>query len=179
MVYVFLADGFEEIEALTPMDVLRRAGLDVRTVGVGSKRVTGSHRVEVIADIEEKEMEFDSLQAVVLPGGLPGAVNLDRSRSVQKAVARCFEGGGYVAAICAAPSVLGHMGLLKGKRATCSPGFEKELLGAEFCDESVVADGKIITGNGPGAAMPFALKLAEVLSGEETARRLRKSMQCR
>jgi 4-methyl-5(b-hydroxyethyl)-thiazole monophosphate biosynthesis len=179
MVYVFLADGFEEIEALTPMDVLRRAGLDVRTVGVGSKRVTGSHRVEVTADIEEGAMKFGNLQAVVLPGGLPGAVNLDRSQSVQKAVARCFEDGGYVAAICAAPSVLGHMGLLKGKRATCSPGFEKELLGAEFRDESVVADGKIITGNGPGAAMPFALKLAEVLSGEETARRLRKSMQCR
>lgn len=169
MVYVFLAEGFEETEALVPVDMLRRMGCDVKTVGVGGKEVTGSHGITVTADLEEKDVDTDLTEMVFLPGGLPGTYNLEKSPIVRAAVEAAAECGAYVAAICAAPSVLGHLGLLRGQKATCAPGFESELEGAEHVKEPVVASGKFITGWGAGAALPFALRLGEALCGREKA----------
>ncbi len=170
MIYVFLANGFEEVEALTPVDVLRRAGCEVKTVGVGGKEITGSHKICVKADMEVTDIEIDKAEMVVLPGGIPGTPNLEQSDAVRAAVEQAAKNGAWVAAICAAPSILGHLGLLKGRRATSYPSFEKELIGAEVTHAPVEVDGTFITGRGAGAALPFALKLAEVLKGAEKAR---------
>ena len=179
MTYVFLANGFEEIEALTTVDLLRRADVPVQTVGIGGRRIVGSHRVPVVADIEEHEITPEGLKMVVLPGGLPGATNLERSEAVKNTVKACFESGGYVAAICAAPSILGHMGLLRGKRAIVSDGFKGEIPGAEYTGDLVTVDGRIITGKGPMASVNFALQLADLLAEKKTAEELRNLMQCR
>ena len=179
MIYIFLAEGFEEMEALAPVDILRRAGLDVTTVGVTGKIVSGSHKIPVTADITADEVDFSDMDAVVLPGGLPGTNNLEASDMVKKSVEYCISNDKYVAAICAAPSILGHMGILEGKKATCFPGFDKELKGAEYTADSVTVDGKIITGKGAGVSIDFALKLAEILKDKETADKLFASMQCK
>lgn len=179
MIYVFLAEGFEEMEALAPVDILRRAGLEVNTVGVTGKVVSGSHKIPVTADITADDVDFSCMEAVVLPGGLPGTHNLDASDVVRKSVEYCFNNDKYIAAICAAPSVLGHMGILEGKKATCFPGFEKELSGAEYTSDSVTVDGKVITAKGAGVSIQFALKLTEILKDKETADKLFASMQCK
>lgn len=179
MTYVFLANGFEEIEALTPVDLLRRVGVPVQTVGVGGRQITGAHQIPVTADLEESEISLDDLKMVVLPGGLPGTPNLEQSQIVKNAVTACYENGGYVAAICAAPSILGHMGLLQGKRATVSDGFISEITGAQYTGELVTQDGRIVTGRGPIAAMAFALHLADLLAPHEEVEKLRNLMQCR
>lgn len=178
MIYVFLANGFEEVEALTPVDVLRRGGVDVKTVGIGGKTVTGSHHIPVTADLSEDEVDFAALSGVVLPGGMPGTRNLDASETVKKALAAANEKGALIAAICAAPSVLGHNGLLKGKRATCFPGFESELTGATLCDDLAVTDGNVVTGKGAGAALPFALALLAYLKGADVADTVKSALQC-
>ena len=180
MVYVFLADGFEDIEALAPIDILRRANVDVKTVGVTGKEVTSSHGVTVKADISVSDIKLDSdLELIVLPGGMPGTLNLEASVGVQKAIDFCAANDKYIAAICAAPSVLGHKGLLKGKKATCFPGFEKDLVGADACSDLVIKDGKIITGKGPGACIEFGLKLAEILVSADAALNIKAGMQCK
>ncbi len=179
MVYVFLAEGFEEVEALTPVDVLRRCKAEVKTVGIGSKTVTGSHKIPVTADLTEDELTFDGLDAVILPGGMPGTLNLEASQTVQKYIDYAAENDLYICAICAAPSILGHKGLLNGKKATCFPGFEKDLIGAKVKTDLAVADGRIITGKGAGAAMEFALLAAEKICGKDIAEKTRKSLQCR
>lgn len=177
MVYVFLADGFEEVEALTPIDVLRRASVDVRTVGVTGKTVTGSHGVPMIADLLPEETDLASADLIFLPGGMPGTKNLYASDFVRNAVEKVLADGHYVSAICAAPSiVLGGMGLLKGKRATCYPGMEDGMIGAIAQDVPCVWDGKIITGRGAGAAFDFALILCEALCGRETADKIAASV---
>ncbi len=176
MIYVFLADGFEETEALVPVDMLRRLGCDVKTVGVSGRRVTGSHGISVEADLEEKDVETDSMEMVILPGGIPGTLNLEKSPIVRAAVEAAAESGAYIAAICAAPSILGHLGLLEGKKATCYPSFASELKGAEYVEEAVVVSGKIITGRGAGAALPFALQLGETLCGKEASEKLAKAI---
>lgn len=178
-VYVCLANGFEEIEALGTVDILRRAGLTVCTVGIGGTAVTGSHGMTVTADLSEEKALSGQPEAVVLPGGLPGATNLDASRTVQTLLERTAAQGGVLAAICAAPLVLGHKGLLQGKRATCYPGFESELHGATPVPQAAVTDGSVITGNGPGALFPFALALVEKLVSPEKAAQLKEAMQCR
>ena len=178
MLYVFLADGFEETEALATVDVLRRAELDTATVGVGAKQVTGSHGITVLADLEEKDVHTDNMHAVVLPGGMPGTVNLENSSVVKESVTYCIQNGLHVCAICAAPSILGHMGFLQGKRATCFPGFEKELTGAQLSREPAVCDGKIITGKGAGAAIEFALLIVEKIAGRQKALEIRAALQC-
>lgn len=178
MVYVFLAEGFEEVEALTPVDVLRRAGAEVKTVGIGSKNVTGSHNITVAADITVDELVKENLEAVVLPGGMPGTLNLEKSSYVQEYIDYAVKNDLYVCAICAAPSILGHKSLLKGRKATCFPGFEKDLYGADYTDAPAVADGKFITGKGAGAAMEFALLIAEKIFGREISEKTRKSLQC-
>lgn len=172
MIYVFLAEGFEETEALVPVDMLRRLGCNVKMVGVGGKEITGSHGITVTADIEEKDVDTDFTEMVFLPGGLPGTYNLEKSPIVRATVEAAAECGAYVAAICAAPSVLGHYGLLKGQKATCAPGFENELKGAEIVKEPVVVSGNFVTGWGAGAALPFALKLCEILCGKEKTEEL-------
>lgn len=178
MIYVFLANGFEEIEALATVDVLRRGEFEVRTVGVGGKQVTGAHGITVEADILEKDVTTDPLEAVVLPGGMPGTLNLERSPIVQAAVRYAAENRLLVAAICAAPSILGHMGLLQGKQAICFPGFEDQLTGAVLSSQPVCVDGNIVTARGPGASIEFGLTLVAQLKGQKAAESIRMSMQC-
>ncbi len=176
MVYLVLAPGFEEVEALTPLDYLRRVGQEVKVLGVGSQVVTGAHGITVHCDciIEEAEALPDML---VLPGGMPGTKNLERNAYVAKQIEACYWGGKFVAAICAAPSILGHMGLLEGKKATCFPGFEQELQGAEVLNEPVVRDDRIITAKGAGVANQFAFALIEALCGKEEAETLKATIQ--
>jgi 4-methyl-5(b-hydroxyethyl)-thiazole monophosphate biosynthesis len=178
MVYVFLADGFEEIEAISPIDILRRAGVLVKTVGVSGKTATGNHGITVTVDIQMSEIKLDgSLEMVVLPGGLPGANNLQNSEDVVNALNFAAQNKRYIAAICAAPKILGANGLLRGKKATCFPGYEDELTGAIATSESVVTDGNIITAKGAGAALLFGFALVKALKGQETADKIRAAMQ--
>ncbi len=180
MVYVFLANGFEELEALSPIDVLRRAGVETVTVGVGGRAITSAHGVRFTADIEEGDIKLDDgLDMIVLPGGMPGTNNLEASPSVQAAIDFCVKNDRYVAAICAAPKILGAKGLLDGRKAVCFPGFESFLKGAEISADSVVQDGRFITAKGAGVALEFALKLAGLLTSEEKAEALAASLQCR
>lgn len=178
MIYCFLANGFEEIEALAPVDILRRAELKVITVGVGGKEIDGAHGIKVVADIEESEVLTDNMDMVILPGGMPGTINLDHSPIVSASVDYCYKHNLPIGAICAAPSVLGHLGVLKGKRATCFPGFESELDCAEFTGEPVTRDGNIITSRGAGCAVEFGLEIVSLLLGEERAEKLKGAMQC-
>lgn len=179
MVYVFLAKGFEEIEALTVVDYLRRAELDVFTVGIGSKIVSGSHNIPVFCDLDETEITpDDSLDAIVLPGGMPGTLNLEANKTVQSFIDYCSENNKWLCAICAAPSILGHKGLLKGYKACCFPGFEEELDGADVCKDFVCVDRKIITAKGMGSAISFSQSIVEVLKDKNTADRIKASLQC-
>lgn len=180
MVYVFLANGFEEIEALTPVDVLRRGGAEVITVGVGGKTITGSHGIIVDADITDSDIRnFTGAEAVILPGGMPGTKNLEACSTVQNAVAYCTKEGALIGAICAAPSILGHAGVLKGKKAVCFPGFEGELEGYVPVDDMVCRDGNIITAKGMGVSLEFGLELLSALRGAQAAEKVRTSIQCR
>lgn len=176
MIYLFLAPGFEEVEALCPLDLLRRAGLSVTTVGVGGKTVTGSHGISVIADITEGELDDHTPEMVILPGGMPGTTNLEASDVVRRAVADASTCGAYIAAICAAPSILGKMHLLHGVEAICFPGFEEYLEGAVLSSSAVVRDGKIITAKGMGVALPFGLALVECFKGKSFANKLKRSV---
>ena len=164
-IFVFLITGFEEIEAVATVDVLRRAGLGVRTVSLtGDRTVTGSHGIPVTADMLFGEVLFDTAEMLVLPGGTPA---YNEHEGVRKAIKAFYDKGGKVAAICASPMVFGGLGILKGRRATCYPGFEKYLDGAVLeTDRAVVVDGNVITGRGPGLTIDFALELVEILSGK-------------
>ncbi len=179
MVLEFLADGFEEIEALTPVDVLRRAGVEIHTVAVGkllSKKVTGSHGIEVEADLTMAEAKklwsSGDAEMIILPGGMPGAKNLDEDGDVDRIVREAAQSGKIIAAICAAPMIPGKRGLLKGKRAVCYPGFEKDLEGAILTGGRVEIDGTFVTGCGMGAALEFSLALTRLLKGDEAADKL-------
>lgn len=170
MIYLFLADGFEEIEALAPLDILRRAGLKITTVGIGGKLVTGSHKITVEADIIDSDLVTDDIEMIILPGGMPGTKNLDNSPTVHEAIKKALDKDAYICAICAAPMILGKLGLLNGKTAVCYPGFEDYLTGATVpSDLDVVDDGKIITARGMGVAVDFGLLLASKLCGQEKA----------
>ncbi len=178
MVYLFLANGMEEIEALCPLDLLRRAGVAVTTVGIGGTRITGAHGITVEADLPDADFCDPSPEMVILPGGMPGTLNLDASPVVEAAIASAAKAGAYLAAICAAPSILGKRGLLRGKRAVCYPGFEDQLLGATLPEDGarVVRDGRILTAAGMGVALEFGLALVEALKGEDAAARLRRAV---
>jgi len=179
MVYVFFADGFEELEALSPVDALRRAGVSVTTVGVGSRQITGAHQIPILCDITAEELRADDLEMIVLPGGMPGTTNLEASPVVMSVLDKALAEGKWIAAICAAPSILGHRGILKGKNAICFPGFEDALEGAVLSEEPICIDGNIITAKGAGVALEFALTLVACLKGKEAARTLKETMQCR
>ena len=171
MVYVLLAEGFEEVEALTPVDLLRRAGVETRLVGVTGATVCGARGINVVTDLSMDEVDLARADMLVLPGGMPGTTNLAKSPAVEALVRRTLEHGGRAAAICAAPSVLAQYGLLAGRRATCYPGFENRCTGAHMVDADVVTDGPITTGRALGAAMAFALELVRLLTDEQTAAR--------
>ncbi|MDG5800402.1 DJ-1/PfpI family protein [Marinilabiliaceae bacterium ANBcel2] len=176
-IYVFLADGFEEVEAMTPVDVLRRAGFDVKIVSVtGAPLMTGSHGIAVKCDIFIDDVDLDSAQMIILPGGLPGATNLLANERVKKIIREFNEKGKWLGAICAAPMVLGELGILDGLKATCYPGFEKHLKGAEVCDNNSVTSKNIVTGRGIGAAMDFSLEIVRNLMDEASAKELAKKM---
>ncbi len=164
-IFVFLTTGFEEIEGLGTVDVLRRAELDVKTVSLtGEKQVVASHGVPVVADLLFEEADFSQAEMLVLPGG---TVKFNEHEAMKKEVLNFAQKGEKVAAICASPMVLGGLGLLEGKKATCYPGFEKYLKGAILeTDKAVVVDGNITTGRGPGLTIDFALKLVELVAGK-------------
>ena len=177
MVYVFLADGFEEVEAIEPIDIMLRAGLDVKTVSLGNEYVTGAHGIKVAADIMIDEVDCEAIDAIVLPGGAPGYENLDASESVHAIINYAVAHGKYVCAICASPSILGKKMLLDGKKATCFPGFEETLYGAEVVSDKAVIDGKIITAKGAGAASEFGFAIVSALKDKATADKVKAIMQ--
>lgn len=169
-VYEFLATGFEEVEALIPLDIMRRAGVDFKTVSVtGEKVVESAHGVKIEADLLIEEADFSDADLLMLPGGLPGATNLNEHAGVKKALVEQNIRGKMIGSICAAPMVLGGLGMLEGKRATCYPGFEEYLEGAEYTHELCTVDGNITTGEGPAATFPYAYKLLEALTDKKTA----------
>ena len=169
-IYVFLADGFELVEAMCPLDMLRRAGAKVLTVGLNAdKTVMSSQGVAVLADTTVATLTGELPDMVLLPGGMPGATNLRSCPAVCEMTKAVFAKGGFVAAICAAPFILGELGLLNGKEATCYPGFEDRLFGAVLSDKKVVRDGNIITAAGMGVALPFAAALVAALYGQDKA----------
>ena len=179
MVYVFLADGFEEIEALTPVDLLRRAGADVMTVSIypGRKNVTGARGIEVVADTTIDVTDTSEAEMIVLPGGMPGTVNLLECGPLMEIVDRQNAGGGRIAAICAAPArILGARGLLAGKKATCYPGLEKMMKGATPVIKTVVTDKNITTSRGLGTAVDFACELITLLYGSSRSEEIRSSV---
>ncbi|MBR2578747.1 MAG: DJ-1/PfpI family protein [Clostridia bacterium] len=169
MIYIFLADGFEEIEAIVPRDILRRGGVDVLTVGVTGDVVESAYGLKVETDITIENVNLDDIDGILLPGGMPGTTNLENSERVLDIIKYCFENKLLIGAICAAPSILGGMGVLQSKTACCYPGFEKYLKGASVSNESVAIDQNIITSKGPGTAMNFGFALLSYLKGKESS----------
>ena len=172
MFYVMMADGFEEAEAIVPLDLMRRAGIDAKTVGIGGETLRSNKGVRVVADLTEAEADPAACEGVFLPGGMPGMENLSASAFVRAAVSACAEAGKPVCAICAAPAVLGRMGLLRGRRAVCFPGFEHELKGCDVQAAPVCVDGDIITGQGAGCVFPFAHAIIARMRGKAEADRV-------
>ena len=172
--YIFLADGFEEIEGLTVVDILRRAGVEVTTVSImGKKTIVGAHKITLEADEVFEDCNFSDGDMFVLPGGMPGTLHLGEHQYLAELLKKADHEKKGIAAICAAPSVLGDLGLLKGKKATCYPGFEDKLKGAEVVFDQVVRDGNVTTSRGMGTAIPFALDLVSQLVSEEKAQELK------
>lgn len=178
MIYCFLAKGFEEIEAVTLIDILRRDNIEVVTVGIGSKEVTGAHDITIKADIEEKDINIEKMNGIFLPGGMPGTLNLEKSSTVTEAIEYAVKNNLLISAICAAPLILGRMGILKGKKATVYPGFEEELKGAIHTGDFVTKDNNIITGKGPGSAIEFSLEVLKYIKGIDKAKEIRGTLQC-
>ncbi len=179
MFYLFMADGTEEVEAIATLDVMRRAGIEVKTAGVGSDVICGSHGIKITCDMAACETVLeDSLEGVVIPGGMPGTVNLENDKFVIDAVKYCADNSKLLCAICAAPSVFGHLGLLEGKKAVCFPGFEQELKGCEVAQSFVCTDGNIITAKGMGSAVDFGLEIVAAVCGRQKSDALRGTLQC-
>ncbi len=174
MVYVFLADGFEEIEALCPIDIMRRAGIEVRTVAIGTSReVHGAHNIPVLADMLFSELHIEGApELLMLPGGMPGAAHLREHDGLCTLLKTAAAAGSRLAAICAAPFILGELGLLKEREATCYPGFEDRLHGAKLSARGVVTDGSVTTATGMGVSIQFALELVRLLRGAEATDRI-------
>ena len=180
MVYVLLGTGFEEMEAIAPIDLMRRAGIDVKTVGVTGKTVYGSHGIGVEADILPEEMDLDAMEMILLPGGLGGVASARASKPALDALRYGWEQGRFVAAICAGPTVLADLGITDGRNATCYPGCEGQMGSANMQPgAAAVRDGKLITGTSAGCAIPFGLKLIEALKGPEAAEIVRRQIVIR
>lgn len=176
MVYIILGKGFEEAEAIIPCDLLRRAGVDVRFAGIGGREIVGGHGICVQADCVAEETELDQAQMLVLPGGLGGVASIRGCAPVMEAVRSLWNRGGYVAAICAAPTLLSCLDIPRGKRAVCYPGMEEQMTGAICCDAPAVTDGKLITGKAAGTAFDFGLLLVEALCGKDAAKEIAASV---
>ena len=180
MVYVLLGTGFEETEAVAPIDLMRRAGIEVKTVGVDGKIISGSHGIGIEADLTLDQMDLDSCEMIVLPGGLRGVASLRESSAAMEAVKTVWQAGHYAAAICAGPTVLSDLHIPDGKKATCYPGCEEKMGSASMVpDAAAVQDGKLITGTSAGCAIPFGLKLIEALKGREAAEAVAKQIVIR
>ncbi|MGN0344367.1 MAG: DJ-1 family glyoxalase III [Lachnospiraceae bacterium] len=174
---MMVANGYEEVEMLTVVDLLRRAGITCDIISVtGKKELTSSHRVTVVADLLYEDADFDSYDALVIPGGMPGTINLGAHEGVCEQLKKAYEGGKLIAAICAAPTVFGKLGLLEGKKAICYPSMEDQLTGADVTYESAVRDGNIITSRGMGTAIDFGLAILAYYEGEEAAAALAKKI---
>lgn len=174
---IFMADGCEEIEGLTVVDIVRRAGIHITTISISDKKeVAGAHGITFLADAKKDEVDFSTLDGIVLPGGMPGTINLGADETVDKVIREFAAGGKLVAAICAAPSVLGQAGLLNGKHATSYPGFEPKLTGAVTSEDPVVQDGNVITSSGMGTAIAFALEIVSYFTDKKTADKLAESI---
>lgn len=170
MVYMLLGTGFEETEAIAPLDLMRRAGIDVQTIGLNGKTILGSHKIPVVADLEIPQLDVSDAEMIVLPGGLGGVASISACDAALTAVRQVWDAGRYVAAICAAPTILAKLGITDGRRATCYPGCEDQMGSAVMVKEAAVTDGKCITGTSAGCAVPFGLALIEALKGAEQAR---------
>lgn len=175
MIYMLLVDGFEEIEALETLDIMRRAGLDVATVGLNSEVVSGAHNIKVFSDISFDAVDENAMEMLILPGG-PGHTALDDER-VYSLIDNCVENDKYIAAICAAPSIVGKRGIAEGKKVTCFPGFEQYMLGADVTGAKLEHDGKLITAKGAGAAADFGFEIVEVFKGTDAKNTLKAQMQ--
>lgn len=176
---IFFGTGYEEIEALTVVDILRRANITADMVSItGEREVTGSHGIKVEMDKLFEEVDFDKLDIIVLPGGMPGTTNLEAHKPLMDKVDEFYQKDKYIAAICAAPSIFGHKGILKGRKACSNPGFESHLEGADVKQEPAVVDGHIITSRGMGTAIPFGLAILEQLAGEDAAVQMRQKLVC-
>ena len=177
MIYTFLADGFEELEAFAPVDILRRVKVEIKTVGVTGQTVVGASGIKTQCDLSIDEADESNLDGIILPGGMPGTENLFKNEKVKNIVKNCAKENKLIGAICAAPIILGRLGLLKGKKACCYPGFEKELEGAEIVSDRVCTQGNIITGKGPGACIEFSFELLKNILGERKTAVIKRSMQ--
>ena len=167
---IFMANGCEEIEGLTVVDIVRRAGIEIETISITDEnKVTSSHEITFETDTTKDKVDFSCYDGIVLPGGMPGTTNLGADETVNKVIKEFAQEGKLVCAVCAAPSVLGLAGILEGKKATCYPGYEDKLLGANFIKEKVVVDGNVITSRGLGTTIPFALEIVRYFSGDEVA----------
>ena len=179
MFYIFFADGFEEVEAVATLDVIRRAGIEIESVGIGSDTITGSHNMKFVCDRLCNEIKPDSsLEGIILPGGMPGTTNLMNSPVVNEFIDYCSSNSLLICAICAAPIILGKKGLLNGKNAICFPGFENELIGANISNEFVCKDGNIITAKGMGSAINFGLEIVAAVKDKPFADNLKSTLQC-
>ena len=180
MVYVLLGTGFEEVEAIAPVDLMRRAGIEVQTVGITGKTVAGSHKIPVEADILPENMDLESMDMIVLPGGLGGVASARASQAALDALRWSWEHDRFVAAICAGPTVLADLGIPDGKKATCFPGCEGQMGKADMIPGvAALRDGKLITGTSAGCAIPFALELIKALKGSEAADKVAKQIVIR
>ena len=179
MVYMLLGTGFEETEAIAPLDLLRRAGVEVQTVGITGKTVYGSHNIGIVADITPDEMDLNAMEMIILPGGLGGVASARASKEALDALRFGWEHDRYVAAICAGPTVLADLGITDGKNATCYPGCEGQMGSANMVTAAAVTDGKLITGASAGCAIPFGLALVAALKGEEMADKIAKQIVIR
>lgn len=176
---IFMADGCEEIEGLTVVDIARRAGIEIDMISVsGRDEVKGSHNIVFRTDVAADVADYSGYDGIVLPGGMPGTVSLGESETVNRVIREFARAGKLVAAICAAPGVLGQAGLLEGKRATCHPGFEEKLSGAECCEDPVVVDGSFITSRGMGTAVLFGLEIVRYFLNDAAVEKVRKGLAC-
>ncbi len=179
MIYMFLGTGFEETEAIAPLDLLRRAGLDIKTVGINGKVVYGSHNIGVEADLEIGQLDASDLEMVILPGGMGGVNSILACEKAMDTVRCAWETGKFTAAICAGPTILAQLHITDGKNATCYPGCEDQMGTARMVNAAAVTDGKVITGTSAGCAIPFGLALIAALKGQETADAIAKQIVIR
>ena len=178
MLYMFFAQGFEEVEAIATLDVIRRSGIDIKSVGVCGTEITGSHNITIKCDITDSEVSTAGIDGIILPGGMPGTTNLLNSETVNSVIDFCYSNDKLVSAICAAPLILGRKGILEGKKAVCFPGFENELKGRIETDSFFVTDGNVITAKGMGSAVNFGLEIVAYFNGRDASEKLKSTLQC-